>query len=119
MEPAVDFVTQTAEARGARPALPHGAQELMRTRDDMRAAFAALIAHSEAWVSHATGLSPETQERLRVARRRIADLGASAGASARDTAAVADRYVRAQPWLAVGLATGLGLVVGALLFRRP
>jgi ElaB/YqjD/DUF883 family membrane-anchored ribosome-binding protein len=118
MEPAVDFVTQTAEARGARPASPHDAQELMRTRDDMRAAFAALVAHGEAWVSHVAGLSPEAQERLRGARRRVADLGARARAGAHDTAAAADRYVRAQPWIAVGLAAGLGLAVGALLFRR-
>src|SRR5512135_1977407 len=105
MEPAVDFVTQTAEARGARPASPHVA-ELTRTRDDMRAALAALRAHGAAFVANAAGLSPEAQERLRIARRRIADFSARAGASARDTAAVADRYVHAQPWMAAGLAAG-------------
>jgi ElaB/YqjD/DUF883 family membrane-anchored ribosome-binding protein len=119
VEPAVDFVTRAAEARGARPASLHGTDELMRTRDDMRAAFATLIAHGEAWMAHTVGLSPEAQERLRLARRRVADLSARAGASARDKAAVADRYVHAQPWFAVGLAAGLGLAIGALLFRRP
>lgn len=117
MEPAVDFVAQTREARGDSVS-PHGADELMRTRDDMRKAFAALVAHGEAWIAQTAGLSPAAQERLRVARRRMADFGARAGATARDTAVVTDRYVHAKPWLAVGFAAGMGLVVGAILFRR-
>jgi ElaB/YqjD/DUF883 family membrane-anchored ribosome-binding protein len=119
MEPAVDFVTQTREARGEDSAPPHGVRELTRTRDEMRAALDALIAHGEAWVAHTAGLSPAAQERLRVARRRIADLGARAGAGARDTAVVADRYVHAQPWIAIGVAAGLGVAIGAMIFRRP
>jgi len=95
MEPAVDFVTQTREARGGDPASPHGVRELTRTRDDMRAALTALIAHGEAWVAETAGLSPAAQERLRVARRRLADLGARAGAGARETATATDRYVHA------------------------
>jgi ElaB/YqjD/DUF883 family membrane-anchored ribosome-binding protein len=32
---------------------------------------------------------------------------------------MADNYVRAEPWTSIGVAAGLGFVVGALLFRRP
>ncbi len=119
MEPAVDSVTQTREARGEDPASPHGVHELVRTRDEMRAALATLVAHGEAWVPHAAGLSPAAQERLRVARRRIGAFGARAGAGARDAAAVVDRYVRAEPWISIGVAAAVGLAVGALIFRRP
>ena len=71
----------------------------MRTRDDMREAFAALVAHGEAWIAHDRGpLARRRRNACASRRRRMADFGARAGATARDTAVVTDRYVHAKPW---------------------
>jgi ElaB/YqjD/DUF883 family membrane-anchored ribosome-binding protein len=37
---------------------------------------------------------------------------------AREVAQAADEYVRENPWQSVGIAAGIGLVVGMLLARR-
>jgi ElaB/YqjD/DUF883 family membrane-anchored ribosome-binding protein len=54
------------------------------------------------------------QESLRAARERLEQAGAAAGASMREI----DAQVRANPWAAVGIAAGVGLVIGVLLARR-
>jgi ElaB/YqjD/DUF883 family membrane-anchored ribosome-binding protein len=54
------------------------------------------------------------QESLRAARERLEQAGAAAGASMREI----DAQVRANPWAAVGIAAGVGLVLGVLLSRR-
>jgi len=54
------------------------------------------------------------QESLRAARERLERAGAAAGASMREI----DAQVRANPWAAVGIAAGVGLVIGVLLARR-
>jgi ElaB/YqjD/DUF883 family membrane-anchored ribosome-binding protein len=118
MEPAVDFVSQTEAARHDAYTPADGVQELMRTRGEVRAALSALAAHGAAWVTQAAGLSPVAQRRLRGAQRQLADFGVRAGANVRDAAVVADRYVQARPWTAVGVAAGIGLVLGTILFRR-
>lgn len=55
-----------------------------------------------------------TEESIRAARARLAQAGAAAGASVREI----DAQVRANPWAAVGLAAGVGLVIGVLLARK-
>jgi ElaB/YqjD/DUF883 family membrane-anchored ribosome-binding protein len=54
------------------------------------------------------------QESLRAARERLEEAGAAAGASVREI----DAQVRANPWAAVGIAAGVGLVIGVLLARK-
>jgi len=54
------------------------------------------------------------QESLRAPRERLEQAGAAPGASMRET----DAQVRANPWAAVGIAAGVGLVIGVLLARR-
>ena len=54
------------------------------------------------------------QESLRAARERLEQAGAAAGVSVREI----DAQVRANPWAAVGIAAGVGLVIGVLLSRR-
>ncbi len=54
------------------------------------------------------------QESLRAARERLEQAGAAAGVSVHEI----DAQVRANPWAAVGIAAGVGLVIGVLLSRR-
>ena len=54
------------------------------------------------------------QESLRAARERLEEAGAAASAGMREI----DAQVRANPWAAVGIAAGVGLVIGVLLSRR-
>lgn len=115
MEPAVDFAAQTGKAREDAPRA--GVRQLIHTRGEVRAAPAALAARGEAWLSQAAGLMPEARRRLRGARRRLADFGARAEANVRDAAVVTNRYVQARHRMAVGSAAGLGLALGAMLFR--
>ena len=37
---------------------------------------------------------------------------------AKTTATAADAYIRENPWTAIGVSTGIGLVIGLLIGRR-
>jgi ElaB/YqjD/DUF883 family membrane-anchored ribosome-binding protein len=52
------------------------------------------------------------------ARERLADVQTKAADQARQAAESADEYVRRNPWQAVGIAAGIGLLVGVLINRR-
>jgi ElaB/YqjD/DUF883 family membrane-anchored ribosome-binding protein len=49
---------------------------------------------------------------------RWADASDEAAAKARAGAGAAEDYVRDNPWQAVGIAAGLGLLIGLLIGRR-
>ena len=55
---------------------------------------------------------------VRQAKERLAGLEEEALAKARAIANDADKYVRDKPWQAVGIAAGIGLVLGLLIGRR-
>ncbi|MBM4233426.1 MAG: DUF883 domain-containing protein [Gammaproteobacteria bacterium] len=52
------------------------------------------------------------------ARDRLTVLEEEVLGKARDAAKDAERYVRDNPWQSVGLAAGIGLVIGVLISRR-
>lgn len=58
------------------------------------------------------------EESLRVARSRMKDVTQAAEAQARAAAGEVDRQVRENPWTAVGIAAGVGVVLGFLLGRK-
>ena len=58
------------------------------------------------------------EESVRAAKARLAGVEDEALERARELAQDADKYVRGNPWGAVGVAAGLGLVLGLLLSRR-
>lgn len=58
------------------------------------------------------------EESLRVARARIKDLTQTAEAQARAAAGEVDRQVHEKAWTAVGVAAGIGVLVGFLLGRK-
>jgi ElaB/YqjD/DUF883 family membrane-anchored ribosome-binding protein len=58
------------------------------------------------------------EESLRQAKVRLTEVEEEAVRRAREVADAADEYVRENPWQAVGIAAGIGLVLGLLLARR-
>jgi ElaB/YqjD/DUF883 family membrane-anchored ribosome-binding protein len=58
------------------------------------------------------------EESVRQAKARLAGIEEEAIERARVLAGDADHYVRGNPWAAVGIAAGIGLVLGLLMSRR-
>jgi ElaB/YqjD/DUF883 family membrane-anchored ribosome-binding protein len=58
------------------------------------------------------------EESLRQAKQRLSSLEDEALRRAREVADATDEYVRDNPWQSVGIAAGVGLLVGLLLARR-
>lgn len=58
------------------------------------------------------------EESLRQARVRLSDVEEEALRRAREISDSAEDYVRENPWQSVGIAAGVGLLLGLLLSRR-
>jgi ElaB/YqjD/DUF883 family membrane-anchored ribosome-binding protein len=58
------------------------------------------------------------QENLHRAKVKLAEAEDVIIHKAKETAQIADEYVHDNPWRAVGVAAGLGLVIGLLIGRR-
>lgn|SRR5262249_41817442 len=58
------------------------------------------------------------EESLRQARTRLTAIEDEALQRAREVADATEEYVKENPWQAVGIAAGVGLLVGLLLSRR-
>jgi len=63
-------------------------------------------------------LRARVQTRLHDAKVRLADAEAVLLAKTRAAAQATDAYVHESPWTAVGIAAGVGLLVGLVLGRR-
>ena len=63
-------------------------------------------------------LRARIQERLRDAKVRLADAEEVLVAKTKAAARATDDYVHESPWTAVGIAAGVGLLVGLLIGRR-
>ena len=60
----------------------------------------------------------KAEESLKAAKARLAEEKAAVMARTKAAAKAADDHVRANPWTAVGIALGVGLVLGILAARR-
>ena len=58
------------------------------------------------------------EESVRHAKARLAGIEEQALERARELAGDADQYVRGNPWQAVGIAAGIGLLLGLFMSRR-
>lgn len=58
------------------------------------------------------------EESLRQAKVRLTEVEEEAMRRAKEIADAADEYVRENPWQSVGIAAGIGLVLGLLIARR-
>jgi ElaB/YqjD/DUF883 family membrane-anchored ribosome-binding protein len=96
------------------------------TRDELLSDFKALIGDAEALLKATTGHAGETvtvvrqrvEQRIEEAKKSVADAEALVLERTKEAAQSADVYVRENPWNAVGIAAGVGLVVGLLVARK-
>jgi ElaB/YqjD/DUF883 family membrane-anchored ribosome-binding protein len=59
-----------------------------------------------------------TEESLHQARARLTEMQDDVVQQARDAAVAAEDYVKKNPWQSVGIAAGVGLLIGLLMNRR-
>jgi len=96
------------------------------TRDELLSDFKALIGDAEALLRATTGQAGETvtavrqriEQRLEEGKKSVAEAEALLLERTKEAAKSADVYVRENPWNAVGIAAGVGLVVGLLVARK-
>lgn len=88
--------------------------------------FKALVADAEALL-HATAdqggegmaqIRAQAQGSLAQAKSNLMDVQDELTAKAKAVAADADAYVHEKPWQSIGIAAGLGLLIGLLISRR-
>lgn len=65
-----------------------------------------------------TKLRSRVEKRLREAKFRLIDAETALVSRTREAAHAADEYVHESPWVSIGVAAGVGVVVGLLLSRR-
>ncbi len=58
------------------------------------------------------------EESVKAARERLAELDGELRVRAREAARTTDRYVHENPWGAIGMAAGIGFILGLLSGRR-
>ena len=75
----------------------------------------ATVAETEGTVGE---VRARAEESVRQAKARLAGIEEETLEGARAAAGEADEYVRGHPWQAVGIAAGIGLVIGLLIGRR-
>lgn len=68
--------------------------------------------------SQAEELRDRAQAALRATQSRLHGIQEAARQTARSSAATTDDWVHANPWTAIGIAAGLGVVLGVLAGRR-
>lgn len=96
------------------------------TTDQLVADLKTVMEDAEALLKATSTLTGEkiqevrarAEESLRQAKVRLTEVEEEAMRRAREVAEAADEYVRENPWQSVGIAAGIGLVVGLLLARR-
>ncbi|HZF22037.1 MAG TPA: DUF883 family protein [Burkholderiales bacterium] len=96
------------------------------TTDKLMEDLRLLVADAEELLKVTAGQAGEkvnnarehAEESIRVAKARIADAGHVAAEHTREAVKAADDYIRENPWAAVGIAAGVGLLIGVLINRK-
>lgn len=96
------------------------------TKEKLASDFRIVIADAEELLKataadaseKAVALRAKIQDHLRDAKVRLAEAEEAVAMHARQAARVTDQYVHDNPWKAVGIAGGVGLLVGMLIGRR-
>lgn len=96
------------------------------TKDQLISDFKVVIADAEALLKATANQGGEAmaavrakaEESLTIAKAKLADAQDALMERTRAAARATDDYVHENPWRAVGVAAGVGLVVGLLIGRR-
>jgi ElaB/YqjD/DUF883 family membrane-anchored ribosome-binding protein len=84
----------------------------------IRDAESLLRATAEQTGDRVQEIRARAEETVRNAKARLAGVEEQALKRAREFAGDADEYVRGNPWQAVAIAAGAGLLIGLLMSRR-
>ena len=84
----------------------------------MNDAEALLKATSDQTGDRIDAVRAQAEESLRQARARVNEMEQQALRAAREMADATEEYVRDNPWQSVGVAAGVGLLLGLLIGRR-
>jgi ElaB/YqjD/DUF883 family membrane-anchored ribosome-binding protein len=84
----------------------------------MRDAEALLRASADQGGDKVDEARARIRESLEAARKRLLELERGAFRQGEDALIATEQYVRSNPWQSVGVAAGIGLLVGVLLARR-
>ena len=95
-------------------------------RGRMAGDFRAMITDSEDLLKAAAVVSNETfkvartkfEEKLKLAKASLAEASQPLLAQTRETLVATNKYVRANPWRAVGVSAAVGALIGFLIARR-
>lgn len=96
------------------------------TKEQLLADFKVVVADAEALLKATANqggdkvaeVRAKVEESLRAVKARMAEMQATMLAKTKAAAKATDAYVHENPWKAVGIAAGVGLVVGLLIGRR-
>jgi ElaB/YqjD/DUF883 family membrane-anchored ribosome-binding protein len=96
------------------------------SKEQLMADFKEVVADAEALLQATANQGGEkvaqvrakAEESLKVVKARIEDAQAALLARTKEAAKATDIYVHENPWKAIGIAAGVGLVVGLLIGRR-
>jgi len=96
------------------------------SKDKLIADFKVVVADTEELLRSTAGqagekiseLRAKAQDHLAAAKIKLADAEAAIVDKAKQAGRVADDYVHDNPWGAVGIAAGVGFLVGLLIGRR-
>ncbi len=102
------------------------AHNLVESKDQVVSDFKALLAEGEALFHSATGSGDQAlaaardqfRQQLAAAKARYSELEAATVKQARRAATATDEYVHGNPWTAIAVAGGVGLLVGLLVSNR-
>jgi ElaB/YqjD/DUF883 family membrane-anchored ribosome-binding protein len=90
-------------------------RDLKTVVDDAEALLQATAAQTGDRVD---GIRERAKASLKQAKTRLLEAEGEAMEQVREAAASADEYVHQNPWQAVGVAAGVGLLLGLLISRR-
>ncbi|MFA5081105.1 MAG: DUF883 family protein [Hydrogenophilaceae bacterium] len=96
------------------------------TSEQLVADFKVVVADAEALLKATAGQGGEklaeirakAEDSLKVAKARLADAQEALIIKTKAAAKATDAYVHENPWRAIGVAAGVGLVIGLLIGRR-
>lgn len=96
------------------------------TKDQLIADFNVVVADAEALLKATANQGGEklaevrtrAEESLKVAKARLLEAQDALIAKTKEAARATDEYVHEKPWNAIGVAAGIGLLIGFLMGRR-
>ena len=96
------------------------------TKEKLMQDFRAVVADAEELLRATAGQAGEKvsaareriQENLAAAKVRLSAAEEAVVAKTKEAAMATDEYVHENPWQAVGIGAGVGLIIGLLLSRR-